>query len=739
MDHKPTSIPFRFKDGIKAPVREGHHRTTAKVSHKPFKSKHATKGSIKETKKGKVEDLHKGSRKTPHQQVMSKFDRKNQAAQKRQIRKQQNLRSRSVFSGQNGAPRVVAVVPLCSDLDPTKAINKLVQSVDADFSAIPGGLKHTRIDRFKQNVTFVPVQRVLRLALDACRSADFILLLLSPAEDVDQDGESILRAIESQGVSNVLTLVQNLNSISGDKKQAQAVTSLKSYIAHFFPSQDKVHSVDSERECANVIRTLCKTTPKGIIWREERSWMLVEDVVWPQIDSGTQAVVKLAGVVRGKGMKAERLVQVGDWGKFQIEKITDASLPAIKTHKTGEMTLDEERNDGNILEQPDEDQDDLAELAPEVIMEDVDDFAVSEAPSERRGVLLDDYHYFPDDEPRMPQTPKRLPSGTSPYQAAWFLGDMSDSGSEYEDVQEHTEDAVVDALALPQDGIEDLGKDMLSDPSEDTSSEQVHSEMFLDPSSDEETSALAEYRFQRRSEAKEDREFPDEIELCPDELARERLARYRGLKSLKTSHWDTRQDQIYEPADWGRLLRVTDYKRARKQVINETLIGGIAPGRRVNIYIRAVPLYLQKKYDPAQPLCLYSLLRHEQKRTVVHFSITLSSANPEPLKSKDPLVMQCGPRRFLINPLYSQSGSTPNNVHKFLRFIHPGQTAVASVIAPIIWGSVPALFFRPSFNKKNQIVHESLIATGTSMPPDRSRIMQSGSSLQVILTRFTKS
>lgn len=707
-----------------------HHRNTTKVSHKPFKSKHATKGLIKDLKKGKIESFQKGSRKTPQQQVMSRFDRKNQAAQKRQIKHLENVKSTSVFSGQNAAPRIVAFVPTRYDLDSNDAIRKLNQSVGLDSDASSFGT--VRIERFKQNTLYVPVEYDMRVALDACRVADFVIFLLSATEVVDEQGEMMLRAIEGQGVSNVLTMVQNLDQIEPARKQPQILSSLKTYITHFFPTQDKVHSVDSERDCTNVIRFLCTTTPKGVVWREERSWMHVENVRWPEGVSEPHSEVVVTGVVRGKGLKADRLAQVGDWGSFQIGKITDATLPTAKKRKADEMAVDVEDKTEIVLEEPADDQDDLADLAPyEAAMEDIDDLAASIAPSERRGVLLDDHHYFSDDETHLPEAPKRLPKGTSSYQAAWFLGDMSDSGSDFEDVEDDEDDVLMDAPALPQDGLEGLDKATLHEPTETTPSEYPQSEMFLDRAPDEEAEELAEYLSQRKNEASEDREFPDEIELHPNVLARERLARYRGLKSLKTSKWDTTEDKAHEPTDWSRLLQVPDYKRVRKVVTQEALVGGIDPGKRVNVHLRSVPLSLRSSFDPTQPLALYSFLHHEQKRTAVNFSITLSSSHPSPLRSKEPLIVQCGPRRFLIYPLYSQTGATPNNVHKFLRYLHPGQTAIATFIAPVTWGSVPALFFLPTSSEDpTSNVLGSLIATGTSLPPDPSRVIAK----RVILT-----
>ena len=708
-----------------APLTEvHHHRNTTKVSHKPFKSRHATKSVIKDIAKGKIEATEKkGSRKTPHQQVMSRFDRKNHAKQMRQIKHQQNQKSANVFAGHNGAPRAIAVVPLCEGMDTVAAVHKLNQAVDAEAIWPLEGHMKVRVDRFKQNLIYVPVERELLTALEACRCADFVIFLLSPTEEPGVEGEQMLKTIEGQGVSNVLTMVQNLNSIESPKTRSQIASSLKTYITHFFPSQEKVLSLDSESECANAIRSLCTTTPRGIKWREDRSWMLAESVQWPKnpdVDA-THGDVVITGVVRGRGLKANRLVQVGDWGHFQIEKITDATLQIPRKRKPDEMTVDEAKEE-EILEAPDAEQDDLAELAPyEAIMDDADTSSITEAPTERRGVLLDDHHYFSDDETHLPEPPKKLPKGTSSYQSAWFLGDMSDSGSDYDDEVDNEGDVAMESPALPQDGLEGLDQATQKEYTGAAPSEYPQSEMFLDAAPDDEAAQIAEYRASRNNEAEEDLEFPDEIELHPNVLARERLARYRGLKSLKTSHWETSEDRAYEPEDWNRLLKVPNYKMAKKQADNDALVGGIQAGKRVNVHLRNVRLTLQELQNPGKPLALYSLLRHEQKRTVLNVSMALSSEYPNPLKSKEELIMLCGPRRFVINPLFSQLGVTPNDVHKFQRFLHPGQTAVASFIGPLTWGSVPALFFQAS--PSNPSTPLKLIATGTSLPPSTNRVI----------------
>ena len=707
-----------------APIPEPHHhRSTSKSSHKPFKSRHATKSLIKEIAKGKLEKVEKGSRKTPRQQVMSKFDRRNQARQIKQTKRTEHVKASSIFAGQNGAPRIVAMVPLCEDVDARRAIESLNAAVGAE--QIYEGNARVRVEKFKQNLLYVPVEGGQISALDACRTADFVIFMLSPIQKVSEAAGMMLRMIESQGISNVLVMVQNLGAIEPSKKHPQILSSLKSYLSHFFPSNEKVLSLDSENECSNVVRSLCTTQPKGIKWREDRSWMLIEKIQWPENSRDMVGEVIVTGVIRGRGLNANRLAQFGDWGYFKIDKITNAALPPSRKRKANDTAMDGESQVPGLLQIPSAQQEDTSDLAPhEVFMDDADKASVSEGSKEKRGVLLDDHHYFSDDETHLPEAPKRLPKGTSNYQAAWFLGDMSDDGSDYDDEVDAKGDLSMDSSPIPADGVEGLDQGIQDDPTEATPSEYPQSDMFIDPSPDDEAAQIAEYRANRKNEAEEDLEFPDEIELSPNVIARERLSRYRGLKSLKTSHWATDEDRAHEPENWNRLLQVPDYRRAKKHAENDALVGGVQPGTRVHVHLRSVPLSLRSS---SAPIALCSLLRHEQKRSVVNISITLRSDHPGPLRSKTELIVQCGPRRFKINPLFSHSGNTPNNVHKFMRYLYPGQTAIASFIAPVTWGSVPALFFKPTDSTAMPL---TLIATGTSLPVSTSRIIAK----RVILT-----
>ena len=653
---------------------------------------------------------------------MSKFDRRNQNKQRLLEKHRVHLRETSIFAGKDGAPRNVAVIPLCADGDVAAAIQSLNGSVDIE-AEVQNAPFQVPVDRFKQKLQYIPLNRDLTACLDAVRVADFVVLILSAEQEVDDLGELIIRSVESQGLSTLFTVVQGLNNVEPAKQRPSVLSSLKSYITHFHPEQEKLHSLDNRQECANLMRSLCNTTPKGIRWRDERSWMLVEKI---QFNSSESEPSILTGVVRGKGLKANRLIQIGDWGTFQIEKITAAPLETRSKKREDSMAVDE--TDGEeVLELPGEGRDDLVDLAPEVAgMDDDEDMdATTTVAVSKKGVLLDDHHYFSDDEElQVRAQPRKLPKGTSKYQSAWFLDDdVSDSGSDMDDYEMRDAE---EEPAEPEGGMEGLAGDAQTEAGP---SEYPQSDVLVEPNEEDDAVGLEAYRKSKRTEMEDDLEFPDEIELHPGVLARDRLAKYRGLKSLRTSPWLEDEDRAHQPEDWERLLRIPNYQASRVGAAREALVGGVAPGTRVHVYIRGIPVTAQKSYNPGQPVTLFSLLRHEQKRTVVNFLINLSSDMPTSIKSKEELIIQCGPRRFVVNPLFSQPGNTPNDVHKYCRYLHPGQSAVATFMGPVTWGAVPTLFFKrtapDAVNGGGDPINLplTLIATGTALPPSTSRVI----------------
>ena len=112
------------------------HRPSLKQSNKAFKSKHASKGSLKTASKGRIpgsNDTSSNGKKRSGKSIVDaaqvKANRKNHAkqiqAQKRAAVVAQNKLTKGAEAK---APRVVAVIQLCEDVDNVKIVNDLLES-----------------------------------------------------------------------------------------------------------------------------------------------------------------------------------------------------------------------------------------------------------------------------------------------------------------------------------------------------------------------------------------------------------------------------------------------------------------------------------------------------------------------------------------------------------------------------------------------------------------------------------
>ena len=141
------------------------------------------------------------------------------------------------------------------------------------------------------------------------------------------------------------------------------------------------------------------------------------------------------------------------------------------------------------------------------------------------------------------------------------------------------------------------------------------------------------------------------------------------------------------------------------------------------MYLEGVP---KEASDPSRaPIVLYGLLKHEHKKTVLHFTVQRNTEYSGSVKSKvrfflgqtvhplshprhfkDPLILCYGPRRLRVNPIYSQhtrgGGKGANNVHKLERFLWHGTTVVASIYAPVTFGKQPCTLLRESENAQGE-------------------------------------
>lgn len=665
----------------------GHsHRSSLKGNHKPFKLKHASKGALKAMNKGKVERDSVNNK--PLKQVL-KLERKNAARQIKASKMMALQLERRLFEGTNGALRVVTVVALTDDVDPAQIAAQLLGCVEETHVEVDGpGVYDMRVARFKANLKVIVVDNNDAIGvLDAAKVSDFVVFGLLATEEVNPDGgEQLLRALELQGIALVVGVVPNL-VLAYPKRNLQmdVYQSLLLFFKHFFPSVDKVYALDQALEAVNCLRHLCQKFPQGISWRDCRGYTVADGVLW---DQELECLV-VEGTVRGVGFNANRLVHIPGHGDFQLGRLEKLS-----------------RDSDVVVALPTEEQDTLDEFQPDG----GDDMDMEEGgydgmpPPPLRGVRLDGHLYLPDTSGSGGAT--RVPKGTSAYQAKWYVDDMVGLDEEADEpVGEDRETAEVDASG-DMDMESELGTD------------DARLEMFVELLAEEEARQLKQYR----DRVQEDLEFPDEIEIDPQQRATERLKRYRGLKLLSNCLWDHDEEDEHKPWALTHLLRVHNYKATRNRVLKEgAMEAQVLAGARARLFVRAPRHVAEALAESRRVVCVYGLLEHEHQKAVVDFHIKPWEGATEALPAKRPMVVQYGFRRQVIQPLFSGDIRSDNGVAKYDKFLHPENTTgtVAVCVAPVAFApTTPALFFTGNLPEEMEMVGQ-----GTFLGTDNRRIV----------------
>lgn len=660
------------------------HRSTLKKANKPFKSQHSSKRAIKALNKGKIEKAIANNKAL---KVETRDQRKNKKNQLKQNKISKTLNEHSLFNS-NKIERIITVLPLTKNQSIREIIYKILStSFDVEDPALLSlksndNIITVKIDKFKSTLKFIiPDLNNLLEILDACKISDFVIFSLSAVEEVDPAyGEQIIRAVETQGISTAFAVLPDVVTHYPKKNlQLDVYKSLFSYYQHFFPNVDKLYTLENSSESSNLLRTLCQKVPKGIHWRDVRGYLIADHLDKFQFNEET-SLLTIDGIVRGTGFNVNGLVHIPGFGDFQIEKIEKSASKEIET------VIPENQDSLDQLQD---------NLESNDLSMDEDDLSGSDYEDED----LDDWNLV--NKERVTKR-TRLPKGMSEYQARW----MKDEEIE----------ALIAEVGL-QDDSENPESDNVSENMEDEE-DQDEEVMEMDELSPEEhEKQLDMYRKREREEL----DFPDEIEIRYDEIATERLAKYRGVKSLASALWDYDESDPRKPENWENFLRIKSYKIIRNQLIKKYKTAtNVVAGDKARIFIKFDEANFAKLIDPKQkPFVVSSMLPNEQKLSVCNFSVQTWESYDEPIKSKESMIVQYGFRRYNINPLFSQQTRNANNVAKFQRFLHKGQVALATAIVPTSFTNSPALFFKTDADGSNM----EILCQGTFENTDFSRIL----------------
>lgn len=183
-------------------------------------------------------------------------------------------------------------------------------------------LRHSA-ERFKTSLQFVPLGHGdVYSTLDACRVADYVVFVLSSTVEVDKCGDTLLRALQAQGLPDVVTTLHPDASLD-QKSKAGVLKSLLSFIQYFVPSQTRVYDIHSSSDRLSALRSLCEGKPSDVRWRENRTYLLGDEVQW------SEGVLRVTGYVRGSSLSPDRLVHIPGHGDYQIQYVSVTSMSML--------------------------------------------------------------------------------------------------------------------------------------------------------------------------------------------------------------------------------------------------------------------------------------------------------------------------------------------------------------------------------------------------------------------------
>ncbi|XP_014251559.1 pre-rRNA-processing protein TSR1 homolog [Cimex lectularius] len=648
-----------------------HRPTGLKQQNKQHKHWHKSKGSIERINKGRSISM-KVNPKTKFE--MKREERRNQAQQMRHKKRFEYLEKRR---GLCQAPFLVGVIPLNNSINPLKVFDYLKESdPEAVVNFTEEGFLHLHSTRFKQKFTFATVHGDnLFDKLDLLKVCTTLLFLTS-VEGVDEDGVVTITSAIAQGLPTVTVVVTDL-ATQPQKKWHEVKSNIEKELQKWLPPVDKVMTMDKPGDGLNILRKIAFQKHRSILQRDRRPHMLAEVVQFSETSEG-KGTLKITGYLRGKNLSVNSLVHISGWGDFQMSQIDAVPAPGDGAHKEIRVleVADPQKQESLQCENIPDPMDAEQTWPTEEEME--------EAANEKKKVV------------------KKVPHGWSDYQAAW-IPDCDAFEIESGDEEEEDENMQIQA--------ED--EEMSDDQTEDYETCTVTSEAPIEPDKydkemdmDEEKAAL-----EKLKQAKEDKQFPDEVDTPHDIPAKDRFMRYRGLKSFRTSPWDPKENL---PKDYARIFQFQNFDRTKAAALAQEQ-GGAQAGWYVTIHVINVPTILHVLRG-GQPIVLYGLLPHENKLSLLNVVLKRALGSEEPIASKEKLLFQVGFRRFKACPIFSQH--TNGNKFKYERFFQPDATVVASMYAPVIYPPASVLVF-----KENKDRTMSIVAQGSVLSVDPNRIV----------------
>lgn len=670
--------------------------------NKPHKTRFSSKSS-RNLHKTSVKDKGRIS-KAEHN--VGKGARAARVQRNKMVREQKRaalLKEKRASNGSTSAPRVVVLFGLSASVNLNSLEEDLLRllSTEDSHSTFPT----VASCEYKLRVTVLKAPHGdLLSCMEMAKVADLIAFVASASSSsdegnsfsVDSFGTQCLSVFRSLGLPSTAVLIRDLPAEMKRKNDLKKICI--SSLASEFPEDCKFYPADTKDELHKFMWLFKEQRLTIPHWRNQRSYLIAQKVEMA-VDNcfPEKCTLFLTGYLRACSLSVDQLVHVSGVGDFQFSKIEILKDPfSLNVRKAQDLMDSDEVPNVEVIHT----------LTPNPLNQ--EPLLVENVPDPLAGEQTwptEDEMVEADQSQKQNKLRKRtLPRGTSEYQAAWIVDDIDEDGSDSSEDADANDGMVLDEGEggfSGQEGsdMKDFDDDQASLHIRDSDDESEADSMVME--GDNLTKEQIEEEIQKiKKEHAEDEEYPDEVDTPIDVPARKRFAKYRGLKSFRTSSWDPKESL---PPEYARIFAFDNFSRTQKLVLAKAF--NMEPGNRddcvppssyVRLYIKDVPVNAASKLcllEKQVPVIACGLLQHESKMSVLHFSIKKYDSYSAPIKSKEELVFHVGFRQFVARPIFS-SDNINSDKHKMEKFLHAGRFSMASIYAPISFPPLPLIVLK---------------------------------------------
>jgi pre-rRNA-processing protein TSR1 len=404
-----------------------HKSGPLKQQNKAHKNgKHRTKGQIAALFKGRVSfKTHtRNSRKEAR-----KADRKNKMKQLRANKRHETFMAKRNVGVEGTPPHLVVVLCMSESVD-QEAVHSLLcgaSRTEEEDPAIPFSSLTTLCHPIlKHRFTLLfPKTSDLYALLDVVKIADTLLLVYGAGEKEGEREALALHCCYSQGLPATCHVIQGLEKL-GTKERNSAKKATQKTIETRFHGE-RLHILDSLQDGGSVLRFISNQKRRAVVCRDMHPHLLAESTQFiPSKENEEVGTLEVSGYVRGRPLSVNGLLHIPGLGDFQMTQITAPPDPhpvKARLHRPPAAVMDTgEEREG---------------MTEEIKVVAVADPAKQE--SLDREVELDPMEgdqTWPTEEelaeasrlqqPLRPSEARRVPRGTSDYQAAWIVADSED-------------------------------------------------------------------------------------------------------------------------------------------------------------------------------------------------------------------------------------------------------------------------------------------------------------------------